>query len=136
MNEEQSESVRYSRILNDSDNDSFENSSTQFLVTPKNAAKTFKQKKMLLGVGIFVIIISIVTIVAVTSSTISSSNTIMTQNSSAQETSNSSTTKVPILNDSKMISHITIKTKDSSTSSETTTFPTETDNSKIEDEGA
>ena len=145
MNEEQNQSARYSRILSDLDNDSFENSSPQILVTSKNEAKTFKRKKMLLGVGIFVIIVSILIIVAVTSSRIGSANTIMTQNNSSlensnqnnssQENSNSSTTIVPIFNDSKMISHKTIQTKDSPTSFGTATSPTETDYSKTEDEG-
>ena len=145
MNEEQNQLVRYSRILSDLDNDSFENLSPQSLVTSKNEAKTFKRKKILLGVGLFVIIISILIIVAVTSSRIDSTNTIMTQNNSSlensdqnnssQENSNSSTTIVPIFNDSKMISHKTIQTKVSPASFGNATSPPETDYSKIEDEG-
>ena len=55
MNEEQNQSVRYSEIVDDLNNESFETSSTKFLMTSQNEMNSCKCKRMLFGSGIFVI---------------------------------------------------------------------------------
>ena len=77
MNEEQIQSVRYSEIVDDLNNESFETSSTKILITSQNDINSCKWKRMLFGSGIFVMFVSIAPIVAILSSKKSSVKTVM-----------------------------------------------------------
>ena len=68
MKEEQNQSVRYSEIMSNLSDDSFETSSIQLLLTRKNEIKKSNRHMILLGVGLFVIFIIVVLTVVIVSS--------------------------------------------------------------------
>ena len=73
MKEEPNQSVRYSEIMSNLSDDSFETSSIQLLLTRKNEIKKSNRQMILLGVGLFVIfIIVMLTVVIVFSHIIDS----------------------------------------------------------------
>ena len=67
MGEEQNQSVRYTEIMRNLSNDSFETSSTQLLLTKNKEIKTSIRNKTLLGAAICVISVVIVLTVAIIS---------------------------------------------------------------------
>ena len=68
MKEEQNQSIRYSEIMSNLSDDSFETSSIQLLLTSKNEIKKSNRQMILLGVGLFVIFIIVVLTVVIVSS--------------------------------------------------------------------
>ena len=65
MKEEQNQPVRYSEIINNLSDDSFETSSTQMLLTRKNEIKKSNGQLILCGVGLFVMFIIVMLTVAI-----------------------------------------------------------------------
>ena len=75
MNEEERQSVRYSQVMSDFTNDSSVTPTTQLSMTRRNEAKSLKRNRIVLGIGVFAITVSIVIIIAVVFSKKSSTKT-------------------------------------------------------------
>ena len=147
MNEEQNQSVRYSEIVDDMNNESFETSSTKFLMTSQNEINSCKCKRMLFGSGIFVMFVSIVPIVAIFSSKKSLIKTVMNKNNSTVENANSLINSTNISMDGKSIDDVNNRIANFSTESipssetmddvtnEITTFSSTICTSETENEG-
>lgn len=98
MSEEQNQSVRYSQIMNNLSDDSFETSSIQFLLTRKNEMNWNKKKKMLFALVTLVVFVLIVSIVAMMSSNKNSMKSELNQENLKIQNLNSFTTTISFSN--------------------------------------
>ena len=112
MNDEQNQSIRFSRLMSDSRSDSFETSSSQFLVGRKIEDKTSKRNRLLIGLGILVILILIVQwyhcnrlIAVIVSSQNNSMKKENNQNNSSLDVTSTFTTAIPAFNSSHIINN-------------------------------
>ena len=108
MGEEQNQSVRYTEIMSNLSNDSFETSSTQLLLTKNKEIKTSIRSKTLLGAAICVISVVIVLTVAIISLEKGSGRTATNKFNLTIKSSNSSTTS-STPNDTRVIDILTHK---------------------------
>ena len=113
MSEEQNQSVRYSQIMNNLSDDSFETSSIQFLLTRKNEMNWNKKKKMLFALVTLVVFVLIVSIVAMMSSNKNSMKSELNQENLKIQNLNSFTTTISFSNLLILIDHETTKIKTS-----------------------